>query len=374
MTAPRKTFRSPAFSFRSFRRLALAAVASGLFAAAALASGRADEQLAHKPTPQRCVGAYDRQPCEPGRWPSFTDAQGEVMALYINENFPALEAELAEIDRDGKHFIDGTTPADAAWRAFNELMQSEIVRTDAIDRLSRWRKAVPDSAYVDFAYDFYMYQRTLWDCLCADHSNGPVDRDQIIDAAGVKAEEALRNAPAAARATFVWNRFMLALAVKDRRSNISPYEVFNAAIARWPRDFQLYDVLLTRLTPEAGGNWILVDEFIKHWADVSSSTEGRSLYARLYINLHLDESQLNQTKVDWGKMRTAFDDLVARYPHPSFKNAYLSSACHFSDWDTYTSLRVKLPLPASYYPMWTRGTNYVGCDERAGYRAAPATP
>ncbi len=60
---------------------------------------------------------------------------------------------------------------------------------------------------------------------------------------------------------------------------------FEEGVRRWPEYYDFYEVYVSRLVPKWGGSWGAVDQFISSWSVKRLSSEGDSMYARLYTNL-----------------------------------------------------------------------------------------
>lgn len=312
----------------------------------------------------QCPTARFDYSCETGRWSGYYHVVFEVLSSFEGEQFALLETAMSDAERSAQIFPDGSTPADAAYEGLTSALGMRNRETTE-QRFARWRQAVPDSAYVDFADALYA-EKAAWQSRAAgtagvvsDDSWGKFYSHMQI------AEISLKNAPASAKTTSYWSRLAFVVASNSPRTELDRNQVFQDAISRRPRFFQLYRIYLIYLYPEWGGSWAEYERFISDASEVLAPTEGRSVYARLYLNLRANGHRPSETKLDWGRMKTSFDDLIARYPDPKLIDAYRSYACFYRDWRAYESAKANLPPDYEDSTMWINGTNARLCDKVA---------
>jgi hypothetical protein len=124
------------------------------------------------------------------------------------------------------------------------------------------------------------------------------------------------------------------------------------------------------LEPKWGGNWDLVDKFIRDASVMIGEPEGPGMYARLYVALDTGEccdfDVLAETRLKWSQMRTSFDALTKLYPHSArFANKFAAFACRADDKDTY--LRQRYLLGKAVTPdQWRTGYSVDRCDRKFG--------
>src|SRR5262249_10144819 len=140
----------------------------------------------------------------------------------------------------------------------------------------------------------------------------------------------------------------------------TPQSLFADAVKRWPRQFGFYELILTRMTPKWGGSWGIIDASITRWSNQLSATEGHSLYARLYAGL-LSQANADEMAFDWNKLKMGFEDLIARYPSPDFKNTYASFSCFAQDKPAFRAALTKLSREELHPSGWLPGHSYEAC-------------
>ena len=120
-----------------------------------------------------------------------------------------------------------------------------------------------------------------------------------------------------------------------------PDKDLDGLLDKWTRDapaFEpLYAARLEFLMPEWGGDYEKVDRFIRASAQRTAATEGRSFYARLYIDLEAMSrchDLLDESRVAWTDLKAGFEDLLARHPDVWNRNLYATFACRARDEQT----------------------------------------
>jgi hypothetical protein len=298
--------------------------------------------------------------CKIDNWPSFVDTANRIAVLYLGEQFVLLDLAMADAVGSDKRFVDGNTPADAVYWAFRQMMRAPGTNPSHGDKISRWQTAMPGSAFATFAQARFAYG-SAWN-IRGNQYGSSVSKEswELFEIRLRETEQILLNAPQQLKDTPLWHRLLLAVTLDMSQPATSPQTLFANAVKRWPRQFGLYELILTRMTPKWGGGWQLVDESIREWSNQLSATEGQSLYARLYVSL-INQENAEEMGFDWNRLKMAFDDLIARYPSPVFKNFYASFACLAEDKPAFRMALAKLP-PKEIDPSgWLSGHSYEAC-------------
>jgi hypothetical protein len=299
-------------------------------------------------------------------WPSFEETIRRLAFLYGTEQFALLERAMTDLTKSEKTFASGKSTASAAYQAFRRLMPAPGTRPNEQDRIRRWKEAIPNSYFVVFADARYLYG-DAWNSRGSGYAGSVSPESWDLYALRLQeAEKKLMSAPQSLKDTPLWDNLLLAIALDSRKVESVPQVVFENAVKRWPRYFDFYEVMLTRLTPKWGGSWDDVEMFIDKWSRQRESTEGTSMYARLYIGMLSQGATPDETAMKWAKMRTSFDDLVARYPEPRFKNLYASFACFARDKSSFGKAMSLLPSRELMPDEWLPGSSYEACIRWAG--------
>ena len=90
-------------------------------------------------------------------------------------------------------------------------------------------------------------------------------------------------------------------------------------------------------------------------------TEGKSVYARLYMSVLQGESNLAVTKMNWKLMKASFEDLSSRYTAPYFRNAFASYSCMARDKAAFAGAMKILPKEDLIKDDWLSDYGYEAC-------------
>ena len=304
--------------------------------------------------------------CASDDWPTWHATLERVTYLYEFEQFVLLERALKELVASKKVFVNGDSPASAAYWAFRILMRGPGVDPSHQGTIARWKAAIPGSDFAAFAEARFLYANA-WNVRGSGFA-GSVSREswELFDIRLQEAESVLRNSSETLKNTPLWHNLMLAIAQDGTRGRSRADAVFEEAVRRWPRYFEFYEVRLTRLVPKWGGSWAEVESFIDRWSRKLAPSEGASAYARLYVSVKNQGVTPDQTAMDWARMKASFEDLTKRYPDPAFKNLYASYACFARDKAAFNIALAKLSAGELDEGVWLPGHSYEACLRWAG--------
>jgi hypothetical protein len=312
--------------------------------------------------PAKCGAAPADPACNLESWPDIPETTRRVALLYSTEQFALLERALGELHATKKRFEGGDMPVNGAYWAFRRLMPAPGTQPAERDRVARWRQAVPDSTFATFAEARYLYGYA-WAARGGGY--GGTVSPESWELYGIRmreAEKVLAGAPKTLKDSPLWHNLMLAIALDTDKVDADARQVFETAVERWPAYYDFYDLMVSRLVPRWGGTWQKVDEFIRHWSSRQEASEGKSLYARLYVLLSLRHSaHPTETMMDWPTMRASFDDLVQRYPNTWYRNRYASYACLTRDKETFNRVMAGLKPEQLNPRAWLSGHSYDAC-------------
>lgn len=328
----------------------------------ALALGMAASPAHAESAAADCMGTSD-----PDR------AVQSLQTLYRQEQFTPLDAAMACLMKAQGSFSSGKPGAAAVYWMFRRQMPAPGADASETARIARWRQQRPSSVFAEFAGHRLQYANA-W----AARGMAPAARVgepawASFETQLTQAESGLLAASAALRATPIWQTLLLAVTQDMRSPRRTPDEVFQEAVRSWPDFYDLHELRLTRLVPRWGGSWDEVDASIDRWARQRETAQGAALYARLYLSV-IDASSTDprQTRLAWPRMKAGLDELVARHPDPSFRNAAASVACVYGDVP-YHQAAMRRIAPADARPSaWIRGTSPAACAGWLRLRPEPA--
>jgi hypothetical protein len=281
--------------------------------------------------------------------------------LYQAGRFAELDGALTCLMLQTQRFQSGKPGASAVYWMFRRQMPAPGVNPDDSLHVQRWRRERPSSIYAQFAELRLMYAMA-WNERGSDYArNVPEEGWKRFRQGLLNAEQEILNAPEQLRNTPIWQNLLLAVVQDARGIENGAEAVFEEGVRRWPGYYDFYEVFLTRLVPKWGGSWEAVDQFINYWSANRQSSEGNSLYARLYMSVIRSGVNPYETKISWQQMKASLEDLVARYPDASHMNVAASYACGYRDV-AYLNVTLKRIRPVDMNPSaWLRGTDPEAC-------------
>lgn len=301
------------------------------------------------------------QGCISDDWPTFSLAVQRIAFLYRSEQFSLLERAMTELTKTDKAFVDGYPAASAVYWAFRRMMPGSGAKIDEQGRIQRWKNAVPNSYFAVFAEARYLYA-SAWSVRGSGYASSVSPESWELFSLKLRnAERTLLEAPQPLKDTPLWDNLLLAISLDSSEVESKPQDVFENAVRRWPRYYDFYEVMLSRLVPKWGGSWEKVEAFIDKWSGLRKAHEGESLYARLYISLLNQGVTPDKTVMKWETMRTGLGHLVSRYPDTKFKNLYASYACFARDRPTFNKAMGQLPKSELVPDHWISGHSYEAC-------------
>lgn len=312
------------------------------------------------------AGALNDSRCQADDWPSWTDTFQRVTLLYNSEQFVLLERAMHELASSKKVFVNGDSPASAAYWAFRRLMPGPGTHQSHQAKIDRWKNAVPASDYVTFAQARFVYG-DAWNARGSGAASSVSKQSwELFGIRLQQAEQILLNGSEVLKRTPFWHNLLLAIVLDGHHGKRNVEAVFHEAVRLWPRYFELYELRLTRLVPKWGGSWEQVESFIDRWSHQLSASEGMSVYARLYISVKNQGVAPEQTRMDWARMKASLEDLTNRYPSPDFKNLSASYACFAQDKAAFRTAMAKLSPGELDQRDWLSGHSYEACIRWAG--------
>ena len=252
-----------------------------------------------------------------------------------------------------RRFAGGEDGWSAIYWTFRLKSPSLGTPDEQIRRAADWVSVSPRSVFARFAklrvvYDDAWIQRG--GALARDTAE---DKFRIFHFLLSDLETRLEAADADVRDTPLWANLMLATLLDEQRPRRDPAAVFVAGVRRWPRYYDFYEVMVSRLLPRWGGSWPAVESFIGKSSASLAATDGDSLYARLYVAVFNARYSPDETSLNSDRMRTSLRDWLARYPSVENLNLIASTACLLNDGplfrEAYGRLAVNEVTPSTWY-------------------------
>lgn len=303
-----------------------------------------------------------RAGCEIQNWMTFGLTSERIQILYGNDHYVLLDRAMGELVATNRRFTDGWTPAAAVGSAFTAAHRIPVAYSFEKERLARWRNAVPNSYFVIYAEASLAYANA-WSARGQGHA-ASVSKEswELFRIRLQETEDLLLSAPQALKNTPIWHYLLLTTVLNNPRASGDPDAVFQEAVKRWPTYFAFYQLRVAMLTPKWGGSWDAVESFVDQWSGRMPESEGRSLYARLYISLGEQGYEPGEMAMNWAKMKGSLDDLVPRYPDElRFRNMRASYACYARDKEAFAAAIKGMNQYAIRPHEWLDGHSYDAC-------------
>ena len=273
--------------------------------------------------------------------------RGLVVTLTAASQFDDLDRLFADWSQSSERMADGR------WKLlmFHDAMGQQFSGMSDWDAsyriLQDWRKKNPKSAAAAVAEAIYWYDYA-WNARGNGYANTvTADGWRLFNERLEKAETILIDSKPYASSNPLWWRVKLevggglGLPIQDMLKE------FEAGAAVEKYFYPAYTAMVTRLTPKWGGDWNLVDHFIKDAVKNTQDVEGYSMYARLYWSVDSCGCELSnlfrETQASWPDMKHGFEDLIRSYPHSAWiANKYAVYACMADDKDTFQAQRLRI--------------------------------
>lgn len=294
--------------------------------------------------------------------PSATDQQGRPL-WFDGENGEDSLRQLVsglfdwgKLDDLNKLFEDWNNPAermaDGRWKlmAFYKALGETFSNSPHWDRLQTyiqdWRRKAPKSRAAALAEVIY-WNAYAWNARGSGYASSVTQEGwDLFRERLKKAEATLRESKSYASSSPLWGRLYIDVATGLQWPAPKLLQIFNEATATRKYFYPVYSSMVASLSPRWGGNWQLVDSFVKQ-AVRDTPDEGASMYARLYWGISQNEvpsfSLFRDSLATWPEMKRGFEDLVRLYPHSAYNlNNFAAAACMADDKTTFQSLRFRI--------------------------------
>lgn len=296
---------------------------------------------------------------------NYKDEDGTIIALrmlYREEKLGQLDAMLGCLVQGKRDFSSGKPAGAAAYQFFRREMRGPGVTGVDVQRVERWAREHPTSMFAEFAALRLRYAFS-WNLRGGAYASGTSEEQwRAFHKSMADTEAALYRASSELRDTSLWHQLLLGIAGDTKLSRGDMASVFEAGLKRWPTNYDLHEVMLTRLVPRWGGSWEHVDSFIAHFAGQREGAERDALYARLYGTLLLGMGDdPRATRLDWPRMKRGWEVLITRYPDPLHTNLASSFACVYKDAEYFKANRARFGGDEWRPHAWLRGTDFKAC-------------
>lgn len=295
-------------------------------------------------------------------WNDYEKTLYSLKTAYYNEDYFSIESAFDCLMMSKKTFISGKPGSVATYWFFrNEMPGPGADEQDEL-RIKKWKTVIQNSPYANFSGLRLMYAQA-WNARGSKYANETSEykfkrfREKLL-----LTESAILSEKNKLKDTAISYNLLMAVTLDTRGTKTSPLQAFEIGVANWPNYYDFYEVFLTRLVPKWGGSWKKVDDFINYWDKKLQEQESKSLYSRLYYNVHShDNVNPHSTRADWSRLKSSLVALYTTYPAKTHFEIAASYACYYSDYSFYNKLISEHKVGNS--EAWLSGSNVERCNE-----------
>lgn len=294
-------------------------------------------------------------------WSDYSETLGLIKKSYHAGEYKHVEQTLSCLLESKKTFTSGKPGAVAAyWFYRNEMPAPGASEADR-SRIDRWKQAVPGSKFAKFAELRFSYSQA-WNARGTKYANQTTeDQFKHFKQKLLETETLILSDKNSLKETPLSYNLLMAVTLDIDGTQSSAMDVFNYGVTKWPNYYEFYEVFLTRLVPKWGGSWEIVDSFINDWASKLEQDEEKTIYARLYYNVHKHNSiDPRSTLADWSKLKPSLVNLYTKYPAKEYLAIAASYGCIYGDNDFYKKVVTENNVATSN--DWISGTSKEACD------------
>lgn len=308
-------------------------------------------------------------------WESkLDDSMKESLAYWSSSAGNALQSDyFVWLDRKFKQWNDPEVrTADGKWRldAMISIIDGIGVqgRWDSIYKnIQEWKQHSPGLPGPPIVESLY-WDAYAWYARGGGYASKVTDTGwELFKERLEKAEKVLLDSKAYASDNPLWYYQYIKVAVGLGWDKPELLQLLQEAVRKQPDFYQTYFIAAAAMSPKWGGSYALMDKIATSSAEITRKQEGDVVYTRVYWSIDGQLSQrdnyFEDTKVDWGRMKSGFEQLLRDYPESTWNlSNFASFACRAGDKEVYLRLREKIDLLRSDSRAWKTGFSPDTCD------------
>lgn len=284
------------------------------------------------------------------------------------EESDKLDALFTTLNDKNQKFYNGRQKISAIFMGLNSFFLGSKSWDYGYRQIKTWKSRNPKSAGAAIAEAIY------WQAY-ARHARGNGYASTVTPEGWQLSKEYLKKSEAAlleskdyAEHNVLWHETYLIIAI-DLNWNVKKFQkLFEAAIKKEKTYYPFYFAGMRYFSPQWGGDYRQLDQFVKKAAEITRLEEGHSFYARLYGSLAeiggLSFDLFKDSHAKWVPMKAGFEDMMQRYPQSKWNlNLYAYFACRAGDRLTFSKLRAQLGSDV-YGDAWPSNYSIEICERR----------
>ncbi|MGH6822877.1 MAG: DUF4034 domain-containing protein [Methylocella sp.] len=303
---------------------------------------------------------YNENAPAPQELPSALDAKGRplwfdggnalqslVMGLFVREQFDDLD----HLFDDWSNLSDRRADGGSKLATFQDAMYYFFSTASDWDSnyqlIRRWREKTPKSRAAALTEALYWY-RYAWSARGNGYASSVTTEGwKLFQERLQKAEAMLLESKPYTSSSPLWGRICIDVGIGLNWSKVRLLEIFRESTKREKYFYKIYTGMVASLAPRWGGDWRLVDTFVKDAVKNTQEVDGYSMYARLYWAIQqredLEFNLFHDSLASWADMKRGFEDVIRNYPHSAEDiNTFAAAACIAGDKETFQTLRFRI--------------------------------
>jgi len=256
--------------------------------------------------------------------------------LYF-ENFSQLEADSNAYRREKSRTSSGLWKLTLFYVGISQTLEfngdpveAEKFFVEMEGKTKAWLKKYPNSPAANIAYAMMLHNRG-WGYRGEEYASRVKPESWAPFRKYVAAARAhLESTKSVASVDPRWYELMLNIGRAQGWERQQFDKLFAEAVGREPLFYQHYFSALEYLLPKWHGDIAEIEKFSRNAVKLTSATEGKGMYARIYwfaSQTHYELDIFTGTKVSWKEMKASFEDVIARYPDAWNLNNFAKFAC-----------------------------------------------
>lgn len=173
-----------------------------------------------------------------------------------------------------------------------------------------------------------------------------------------------------------WYAVMIEVAMLQSWDGNRFAELALEGLSKHPDYYPTYFSITRKLEPKWGGSGEAIESFANAAVDRTRGTEGMGMYARIYWYASSDQygdDLFSQSKIDWPRMRSGIEDVLAHYPDQWNIQNFARFSCLAGDLALTKDLLERVesdPMPQVWLGPWEFQT----CREQSTVTMSASTP
>ena len=307
----------------------------------------------------------------PNDGPDAKESYKAHVELYFWKNENWLKGAADEWKKPACVFDDGSPMLASLKDGYSLVFKNQPDWSASLSRLQYLKNKFQNEPFVAIAEARY-WSDYAWQARGTGFSSSVTpDGWKLFRERLEKEERILLDTKLYADALPIWYDEMIIVQSALGRPEDERDKIFLEGAQKYKTYYPIYFTMLNFLSPKWGGSWETVDNLVKWSVENTKEIDGNTMYARLYWSasqgLPKDVKLFGDTLASWPKMKSGFEDLMARHPKSKWNlNNYAKFACMAKDKKVFLALRRKIGKDV-IDAAWEQKPSLDLCEVKFGY-------